>query len=271
MSITRLVFPKAPATEAPCARTPAGTALLLVAHGVGGGPGIAASHAVELRRLGLYDEVAVACLKGMPSIEAALRQIRSPQVLVLPLLMSNGYSYGSILQVQLLQHSARHEIALRQPLGLHPRLADAAEAMAAQTCLEHGWRQDTTTVIIAGHGTSQSAQSRDSAISLAGQLRQRRRFGDVSAAFLSDTPRLEFALSDLGDRKAVVVGLFADRGTHGETDLDRLIDGSDANIAYAGPIGCSPRILELIFEIASRAPGCSTVNRMEGEPVRSPE
>jgi sirohydrochlorin cobaltochelatase len=228
--------------------------LLLVAHGARGGPGIAACHADDLRRLGLYDEVAVACLKGMPGIEAALRQIRSPRVLVLPLLMSNGYSYGAILQAQLLQHSARQEIALCQPLGLHPRLADAAEAMAARTCRERGWRRDTTTVIIAGHGTPQSTQSRDSAISLAVQLR--RRFGAVSAAFLSDIPRLELALNDLGGRKAVVVGLFADRGTHGETDLERLIDRSDANIAYAGPIGCSPWIAELIVDIASRPSGC---------------
>lgn len=226
--------------------------MLLVAHGARGGPGIAASHAAELQRLGQYDEVAVACLKGMPGIEAALRQIRSRQVLVLPLLMSNGYSYSSILQVQLLQHSARHEITLCQPLGLHPRLADAAEAMAAQICRERSWRPDMTTVIVAGHGTLQSTQSRDSAISLADQLRRRRRFGEVSAAFLSDIPRLEFALNNLDDRKAVVVGLFADRGNHGETDLDRLIDGSDTNIAYAGPIGCSQWISKLIVDITSR-------------------
>jgi sirohydrochlorin ferrochelatase len=255
----------------PGARAPEGTALLLVAHGVHGGPGIAASHADELRHAGLYDEVAVACLKGTPGIESALRQIRSPRLLVLPLLMSNGYAYGSILQAQLLQHSAQQEIALCRPLGLHPRLAGIADAMAAQICRARGWRLDTTTVIIAGHGTPQSTQSRESAISLAGQLRQRHRFGEVSAAFLSDTPRLEFALNNLDNCRAVVVGLFADRGTHGESDLDRLIDGLDANIAYAGPIGCSPWIAELIVDIASRPSGCTTVNCVGEELAKSQE
>jgi sirohydrochlorin ferrochelatase len=249
MSTTRLASPKAQATETPRHRA----ALLLVAHGVRGGPGIAAQHAVAMRRLGLFDEIAVACLKGEPEIGCAVRSLHSPEIFVLPLLMAKGYSYDTVLRDQLRGDSPGRRVTVCEPLGLDPALAGIACEMAIKTCRERSWSGDETAVTVVGHGTRQSMRSRASAVSMADQLRRRGIFDSVNVAFLEDEPCIADLLARASGRKSVLIGLFADRGVHGEGDLERLAGVHGSTVAYAGPIGADPRIGGLIAGMALSA------------------
>lgn len=228
-------------------------ALLLVAHGVKGGPGIAAEHATAMRRLGEFDEIAVACLRGDPGFRTALRSLRSSEVIVLPLLMAKGYSYEALLQDQLRASSARCRVTLCPPLGVASALSVIASEMAIETCRQRGWSADEVTVLVVGHGTRQSIQSRTSAISLADQVRRRIIFGDVAVAFLEDQPQVADVLAETAGRRCVVIGFFADRGMHGETDLALLTSQRNVEFAYAGPVGADPRIGALIADMAISA------------------
>jgi sirohydrochlorin ferrochelatase len=246
MSTTKPASPKAPATKGP--------ALLLVAHGVRGGPGIARDHATALSRLRLFDEVAVACLKGEPGVAAALAQMRARDVLVAPLLMAEGHGYRALLTGLPRRENTDRCLVLCRPLGVHPGLADIAMAMARKACAAAGWTPREAALLLAGHGTGRAPESRDSAFALARRLRNADVFADAEAAFLEDAPSVPQALAALGERRAVVLGFFADRGLHGEADIPRLIAASGAEAVYAGPIGAAPGIPTLLADLAPAEP-----------------
>jgi sirohydrochlorin ferrochelatase len=229
------------------ARPAAAAALLLVAHGVRGGPGIAVTHAAALRKTGLFDDVAAACLKGEPSVAAALQSLSARRVVALPLLMADGYSYGRLLPEQLLLAQTAKEVRLCRPLGLLPGMAGIATDLAFGSCADRGWNAGDAAVIIAAHGTARSASSRCTALKLAAHLRARDIFRDVEAAFLDDKPPLPETLRRLRRQPAVVLGFFADSGVHGEVDLARLVAESGCSeIIYAGPIGRTDGVRDLI-------------------------
>ena len=70
----------------------------------------------------------------------------------------------------------------------------------------------------------------------------------VAAAFLDQPPRLSDVLAQYGVKPCLAIGFFADRGSHGEEDVPRLIAAAGSRAFYAGPIGTDPAIPDLILE-----------------------
>jgi sirohydrochlorin cobaltochelatase len=262
MSSTRSIAPKAPVTNG--ARSDA--ALLICAHGVHGGPGVAAVHAETLRRRGVAAEVAACCLKGHPTPGEALAALRAPTVFVLPFLMADGYAARTLLPSALATApGGADRIRLCPPIGADPRLADAIAEHAMRSCRERGWRPADTALIIAGHGTPRCPTSDRTAHAHAHTIGKRGPFAEVAVAFLEGSARLPDLLPRFSGRKAVVVGLFADRGVHGEEDLRRLLH-SCHEMTYAGPLGVGDGIADIMmgqFSDALARADSSTQLRMQ--------
>ena len=252
MSTTRLASPKAPATDPALA----GSGLLLCSHGVRSGPGSAAAHAEAIQELGVFAETRACCLKGRPDMASVIRDMRAPRIFLVPFLMAEGYTARNVLARSLSdQPESRERTRVCRPVGTHPRIAEVLSASALRCCRDRGWPPRETGVIVMGHGTRRSANSGGTAWRHAQAMARRRDFAAVGAAFLDQPPSLESALARIAAPHTVVVGLFADRGSHGESDVPRLLERAGHDGAYAGPIGVAPEMPRLILDQVLEGPG----------------
>jgi sirohydrochlorin cobaltochelatase len=223
-------------------------ALVLCAHGVRGGVGSAAAHADRIRALGWFAEVHACAHKGAPGLPETLAGVHAPTVYLAPFLMAEGYTLAAIRRK--IEAAARPGQRLRicRPVGSHPRLADAIAARAMATAAAKAWRPADTALLLVGHGTERHPESDTTTRQHAAQIAVRGGFAEVAVAFLDQAPRVAEALAALSAPRVIAVGLFVDRGEHGEEDIPALLAPAGARAAYAGPIGPDPLVTELILD-----------------------
>ena len=245
MSTTRFASPKGPAISAALDRA----GLLLCSHGVQGGPGHASRHAAAIRRLGLFAETRVCCLKGRPGLAEVMEGMSSPEVYLVPLLMAEGYTAGRLLDCALAAlPDGGSRIVLCRPVGTNPGMAAVLLASARRCCRAKRWAPEETTVVVMGHGTRRCAGSGGTVFSHSQLIAREGDFAAVAPAFLDQPPSLGETLAQSTTRHAVVVGLFTDRGAHGEKDVPRLLAQGGHDAAYAGPVGTAPELSDLILD-----------------------
>lgn len=244
MSATRSNAPRAPATE----HVWKDAALVLCAHGIRGGPGVAVEHARAIERRGLFAEVAAACHKGRPGALETLAEIRSPRVFVVPLLMAEGFTLRTMLRKLEPALRSKAGLMLCRPVGVHPHFSLMMARRALAVCARRRWRPSRTSLVIAGHGTRRDANSGATARDHAKQIEDMELFGEVVVAFLDEPPAVPEVLSELRMPQCVAVGLFLDRGEHGEEDVPKLLAPAGERAAYAGPVGTDPRVVELVLD-----------------------
>ena len=239
MSTTRSASPREPATEPPDRET----TLLLVAHGAGPGSAAAVRHAAAIAELERFAAVRTACLKGAPGLEETLAEIASKRVVLLPLLMAEGYSYDMLSR----RATAVRPVALCRPVGASSRLATVMAAMAQDCCRDRGWAPSDSAVVLVGHGTARHAASSATAEAQVAHMAAAKSFARVAVAFLEAPPDLPQVLVDLAPLPTVIVGFFADRGVHGDVDVPRLIAAAGVPAVYAGPVGDRPELVEVLL------------------------
>ena len=238
MSGTRSPSPKAPATE---------VSLLLVAHGIEGRPGVAADHRDTIAAEGLFAEVRVGCIKGVPTLDDALDAAPEP-VHVVPLLLADGFIMDLVRQ----RLDGRTDVTLHPPLGLHDDLVALLADKAARACRDAGWRTADTMLLLIGHGTPKHPESGATTEAAARAIAARGRFADVITAYLDQGSFLADVARHL-TTPTVAVGLFMDEGPHGRDDVMEALAAATAPVVYAGPVGTDPAIVPLVLQLARRA------------------
>jgi len=211
-------------------------------------------HAARIRRRGGFAEVRVGCLNDRPAPAAVAAAMRCERVYAVPLLMADGYTARKVMRgLRADPPGPRPEIVACAPVGCHPGIAGLVAKAARSCCEAHGWAVADCVVVVAGHGTGRDANSKRTTLAHAASLAAAGGFAEVAAAFLEDRPPIAEVLNAFADRPRVMVGLFVDRGVHGEDDMRRLIAGAHGPAAYAGPVGAMPEIAELILDqVAAR-------------------
>ncbi len=245
MSSTRSGFPKARATELGWH----GASLLLCAHGIRGGAGIAQAHAESIAALSGFAQVTACCLNGEPDLETALAGIGGGDCYVVPLLMAEGYT-NDLLSERVLAAQAVSPARFRlcRPVGSHDALADLIVASAESRCRNRGWPLAETGLLLIGHGTTRNARSSESLRRHLARIESRGVFAEVGCGFFDQEPRVAQALDSMTARRSVAVGHFADAGPHGADDVARLLAGLEDTVAYAGPVGREPGLVDLILD-----------------------
>jgi len=226
----------------------ADAALVLCVHGIRGGPGVAAEHARAFEQRGLFAEVAACCHKGEPGLLDTLARIRSPRVFLMPLLMAEGFTLRAMLRKVEPVLRSRAGLALCRAVGTHARFAAMMAMRGRAECAQRGWPTSRTGLLIAGHGTRRDAGSAATARDHAATIEQQGLFGEVAVAFLDEPPTIPAALSERRMPHCVAVGLFVDRGEHGEEDIPELLALAGDRAAYAGPVGTDPNVVGLILD-----------------------
>ena len=253
-----------------------GVALLLCAHGrSGGGAGGAPAagfvrppssedrratirapetHAAALRKRRLFTRVETCVLRGSPPLADALAGIEAERIVLVPLLMADGYTYRTALPEALAKAGdLARRVTVCRPVGLSPALAPLAAAEAARICAERGWEPEEAAVLVAGHGTERDEHSAASAALLARWLAALRRFASAGAAFLDQSPFVADRLRALRPGPCAVLGFFIDEGAHSARDLPRLIAAEHPGAAYSGALGTNPAFVEVILATVDEA------------------
>ena len=223
--------------------------LVLAVHGIRGGPGFARLHQGTLASRRLFRRVEVGCHKGRPDLVEVVRiQLRRGPVVVVPLLMAAGYTLRAI-QTRLDQGLApAPRPPMTRPLGTHPRFAELILNEARLGCARRGWDPARTGMLLVGHGTGRDPTSGKTTRRHAATVMATRRFAEVGIAFLDEPPSVPDAIARFESGHVVVVGLFLDRGEHGEADIPELLAGTEARTHYTGPLGIDPLVPDLILD-----------------------
>lgn len=238
-------FPKARATE----RRWRDAALLLCAHGIRGTAGVAHDHAAAIAALSYFAKVEACCLYGQPSVEAALIRTTGGQAYVVPLLMSEGYTNDCLAErISGAASDRSTTISLCRPVGSHDGLAELVLASAESRCRSRGWHMGDSGLLLIGHGTTRQARSGESLRRHVTRIETRGVFAEVRCAFFDQEPSVTQALDSMTARHKVAVGHFADAGPHGTNDVTTVLAGRKESVAYAGPVGCDPGLVNLILD-----------------------
>jgi sirohydrochlorin cobaltochelatase len=224
------------------------SALVLCAHGIRGGPGCAFDHARTIARLGLFAEVHACAHKGRPGLRETLARVKSRGVFLLPLLMAEAYTLEAMLRKLEVVPVPPGGLNVCRAVGAHPRFAELIARRAETACRQTGRDSAASALVIAAHGTTRDASSGTTARAHAEAIRRSGGFAEVVTAFLDEPPTLAQTLSTLSARQSVVVGLFVDRGEHGEEDIPELLAPFGERAVYAGPVGTDPAVIGFILD-----------------------
>jgi sirohydrochlorin ferrochelatase len=220
-----------------------------------------------------FDEAIAAFHQGEPRFSSALDALRSDEVVVVPLLQSEGYYCHHVLPAELARNRRFAALRLRQTraVGVHPGLGELLARRVHELALAHGLASPA--IALVGHGTPRHHGSRLAAEASSRDLERGTGF-ETRAFFLDEEPAIE-AIAELapgGD--VVVLPLLIGSGRHATLDLSNRLGletpvpaanprdaatGALAGVAGGRrvivdrPFGLDPAIEEIVVDLAGDA------------------
>lgn len=190
-------------------------------------------HAAELRRRGIFAEVREAFWKQDPQIKTVLAEIRTRQVYVVPLMISEGYFASDVIPQALeLDRNSRRitptmELTYCKPVGTHPSMTQVllarARGVVEQFPFPRAPKPQDITLFLAGHGTERSAQSRVIVEQQVELIRAQNLYAEVRAVYMDEDPRIKDCQQTARTRNVVVVPFFISDGLHTTEDIPILL------------------------------------------------
>ncbi|MGE3073235.1 MAG: CbiX/SirB N-terminal domain-containing protein [Dehalococcoidia bacterium] len=240
------------------------TTLALVGHGShlnGNSSAPIHTHASELRRRGMFDAVLTGFWKEEPSLSRMLDGCEDPDVVVVPVFISNGYFTKTVIPREMrldgpTTRRGNQRIRYTGPVGADPALAD----VIVERALEAG-ATSADAIAVLGHGTRRDSESEKNIFAMANRVACTGRFAEAGAVFLDQAPGMLEMLSIFKSQTVVVVPLFIADGWHvGQTiPSDLSLEGAQTRkggriVRYTGPVGTHPAVADVIARLAVGQP-----------------
>jgi sirohydrochlorin cobaltochelatase len=232
-------------------------ALLLIGHGSARYPDAANSmrlHADRLRQGSHFVQVETAVLNGTPSVPQVLAAISAPLIRVVPFFMEDGYF--SRVAVPLAVPAGSH-IMLCPPIGVHDGITGIIERQALAGCAALAVPSHDAAVVVIGHGSAK-APGRNLALHRhTARVASTTLFARVEPACLEEPAFVPDVLASLRHHPVVVIGFFANRGTHVRDDVPALL-AAEAQVRalpvrFQGCVVDDPAIAAIVLDQASGA------------------
>ncbi|PZR71800.1 MAG: cobalamin biosynthesis protein CbiX [Chthoniobacterales bacterium] len=247
------------------------SALLIVGHGSTVNPDSSAptlAHAAEIRRRGIFADVACCFWKEEPSLRDALFFFRDPgirEVYVVPNFISEGYFTRTVIPRELELTGAgttRHGVQVWKycdPVGNHESMTERLLQRAREVA--PGAAEAETSLLIVGHGTELNDNSAVAAKEQVEKIRALDRYAAVLNVYMEEPPLVSDWLKLTGTKNVVVVPFFISDGLHSYEDIPALLgieSGSDRgrhelhgrSLFYSTAIGTDPKFADVIIEQA---------------------
>ena len=252
------------------------SALLIVGHGSTVNPDSSAPtllHAAEIRRRGIFADVACCFWKEEPSLRDALLFFQDPvisDVCVVPNFISEGYFTRTVIPRELeltgpeTQRQSGQIWKYCQPVGSHGRMTELLLQRAREVAPEAP--EAETTLLIVGHGTGLNDNSAVAAKHQVEIIRLLNRYAAVLNVYMEEPPLVSDWLTLTETRNVVVVPFFVSDGLHSYEDIPTMLgihatglDGAAGNphelhgrsLFYSNAIGTDPMLADVIIEQAA--------------------
>ncbi len=245
------------------------TGLILAAHGSLVEPLVnrqVETLAANMADRGIFDEVRCGFHRGTPQFSEAVDQMTSDEIVVVPLMASDGYYATAVLPIALASAERFGEVPMRQTcaVGAHPRIPDIVSARCRSVMARCGCDPRATSVMLVGHGTLRHRDSSETTRRCADVLLRQALAAEVLPAFLEDQPRVEEAMPLVTQENVIVIPFMIGFGQHVTQDLARRLElGADAEtrlpvatrlrrqrVVLDVPVGVDPALAELIIDLA---------------------
>lgn len=218
------------------------------------------SHADEVARRGVFDEVHLALWKEEPSLCRALDAVAAEDVTVVPVFISGGYFTDEVIprEMRLTGRLTRLDgrtVRYTGPVGGHESLARVIRERAWEAGARPG-----DSVVVLGHGTPRNRKSAENIYLQAEALRALAAFEEVGVAFIDQEPRVVDVFDIVKGKSIVMAPLFIADGWHvAETiPADLAMEGGEVQrdgrtLRYARAVGTHPSVADVVLELASEA------------------
>ncbi|MCX6969913.1 MAG: cobalamin biosynthesis protein CbiX [Verrucomicrobia bacterium] len=229
-------------------------------------------HAENIRRRGIFAEVATCFWKQEPSFREALRMVESPEIYVVPNFISEGYFTRTVIPREMeldgrVTVRGGRTIKYCEPAGRHPLMTELLVKEARSVAPDVPPAE--TSLLIVGHGTGLDSNSAEAARFQAGVIASAGEYGEVMAAFMEEAPLIG-EWDRLASRpNVVVVPFFISDGLHSYQDIPVLLgirsgkgkpasqseifrhnphDLRGRRLYYGAAIGTEPDFAEIILD-----------------------
>ncbi|MBI3853786.1 MAG: cobalamin biosynthesis protein CbiX [Verrucomicrobia bacterium] len=221
-------------------------ALVLVGHGSTLNAESAAptyQHADELRRRGLFAQVAESFWKLEPSIVGVLRGVFASRIFVVPLFISEGYFTEEVIPRELgfaiqnskcktknfplVQQRGSQTVYYCGPVGTHDSMTNVilarAQEIVAKFPFPRAPKPGDTALFIAGHGTGNNENSRKAIERQVEIIRARNIYAEVHPVFMEEEPRIGDCYRMASAKNLVMVPFFISDGLHSFEDIPEML------------------------------------------------
>jgi sirohydrochlorin cobaltochelatase len=246
------------------------SALLIVGHGStvnadSSAPTLA--HAAEIRRRGIFADVACSFWKEEPSLRDAIFFFRDPaiqEVYVVPNFISEGYFTRTVIPRELELtglETARPSGQLWkycEPVGNHESMTERLLQRAHEIAPDIP--EAETTLLIVGHGTELNDNSALAAKQQVEKIRALGRYAAVLNVYMEEPPLVSDWLNLTTTRNVVVVPFFISDGLHSYEDIPALLGIETQSekahrlhgrsLFYSTAIGTDSKFAEVIIQQA---------------------
>ncbi len=230
-------------------------------------------HARRIETGGLVQEVRVGLLKGDRPLVEILAAMQSADVVVVPVLASDGWFARRMLPRALGLRGERahlpaklggHRVVCADPVGTRPELARIVLENATGALAGASLSPSSASLIVVGHGTSRDPSSGSSVRTVVASLGVSGPFQRVVAGFIDATPNVAAALHALPAGPVVAVPFLMAEAGHSLDDLPRALglpacpgpgarQVGDHEVVYSDVVGAHPGIAEVILTCAAEA------------------
>lgn len=236
-------------------------------------------HAERIRAGGGFADVTAAYYRQPVFFRDALDQIRTQDVVILPVFAADGHYTRTVLRREMgLTGSVTRRggvtVRVAAAVGTHAGWPARVAAQALDVSAALGWRRDETSLLIIGHGMTGHATSAGTVYALCDAVAGVGGFASVRAAFLDEAPRVERALArghGVPGRHVVALPFLVADASHVCRDIPRRLgltcgDGGGGrwrvgrvgglDVALTGTLFADPAVTAMMMELAcARRPG----------------
>lgn len=248
--------------------------LLLAAHGSsrpGGGNPVAVL-ARRLKALGLFADVCCGFLKQEPLLDDVLGEIKTPELIVVPMLSGHGYITDTLIPDALAALDGNVAIRLCDPLGSHPAIATIMAERAQSVITTQGMERKQVSILLVAHGNANNPENARQTKALARRIESLT--GDIPthAAFIEEAPLISNWTTMTPAVNLIVLPLLIGGGLHVAEDVpvmlgldpdDPALRNLSEDTPWVGPLGAhgrkiwccrtlgfEPAISDIILELA---------------------
>ena len=251
-------------------------ALVIIGHGSTLNPDSSTptfQHADEIRRRGLFAEVACCFWKEEPSMREVYSMLDSREIYLVPNFISEGYFCQEVLPRELrvtgpVTETEGKVLYYCDPVGIHPNMTKLLLQRADEVA--PGVPRGETSLIIVGHGTSLNENSRKVIEQQVALIRDGGYgFAEVVDAYMEEKPLVNDWHTLTSSPNVVVVPFFIADGLHSYQDIPVLLgmeaEGGAAasqrevfrhnphhlqgrNLYYSGAIGTEALMADIVLD-----------------------